>query len=88
MSKLIALVAVLIVVDGVRTTINPGEEVIGLNALDEAELTRIGAVQDTDKLAADDKAAVSAEKKAAQDYARERKLETAKTAAAGMSLQT
>lgn len=78
MSKLIALVAVLTLVDGVRTTLEPGAEVTGLSAHDEAELKRMGAVQDTDELAADKRLATSLESKAAKEFAQAKKLEQAK----------
>jgi hypothetical protein len=81
MSKLIALVAVLTVVAGVRTTIQPGEEVTGLSAIDEDELKRVGAIQDQDEQAADEKAAAAAEARAKREFAAARKLELAKTAA-------
>lgn len=65
MSKrnLIALVAVVVLVDGVRSTIAPGEPVTGLHKHDEDALIACGSVEDrtaTDK----------AEKAAARDQAK------------------
>lgn len=87
MAKLIAISAVALLVDGVRTTIQPGEEVTALNALDEHELKRIGAVQDQDDLAADQKAAAASEVRAKREFTAARKLELAKTQAAGLPLK-
>jgi hypothetical protein len=87
MTKLIAVVAIATLVDGVRAVIQPGEEVTGLSALDAQDLKRAGAVQDADELAADEKTAAGAERKASQEYSKARKLELAKAAASGMALQ-
>ena len=50
MPKLIALVAIAMaqVVDGKveRTTVQPGEEVVGLNAVDIADLKACGAIEE------------------------------------------
>ena len=87
MSKLIAVVAVATLVNGVRTVIQPGEEVTGLSTMDAEDLKRAGAVQDADDLAAEDKAMAAELRKSNQDFSRARKLELAKAAAADMSLQ-
>lgn len=80
MSKLIAVVAVLMLVDGVRTEVQPGEEVTGLNPHDKAELLRVGAVKDEAVEAADVKSAAADEKKAAQEFAKARKAVQAEQA--------
>lgn len=87
MPKLIALVAVLTVIDGVRTTFQPGDEVTGLDAIDAQELKRVGAVQDQDDLAADEKAAAASEARSKREFAAARKLELARTAAASLTLK-
>lgn len=79
--KLIALVAVAVLVNGTRTTINPGEEVTGLNPVDAAELKRIGAVQDEDEARAEEKASATAETKANREFAQMRKSVQASAAA-------
>jgi hypothetical protein len=81
MSKLIALVVVALGAGLDRVYIQPGEEVTGLNAIDEEELKRVGAIQDQDEQAADEKAAAAAEARAKREFAAARKLELAKTAA-------
>lgn len=79
--KLIALVAVAVLVNGTRTTINPGEEVTGLNPVDAADLKRIGAVQDEDEALAEEKANAKAEDKANREFAQMRKSVQASNAA-------
>ncbi len=46
MSKLIALVATAVLVDGVRTVIQPGEELPGLHPHDASALLASGAAED------------------------------------------
>lgn len=79
--KLIAVVAVLAFVAGVRTEFKPGDEVTGLNAVDADELKRIGAVQDEDDVRADQKTAATAEARANREFAQMRKSVQAATAA-------
>ncbi len=56
MSKLIALVATAVYVDGVRTVIQPGEPLPAVSKHDERELLQSGAAQHTGDQAALDKA--------------------------------
>ena len=79
--KLLALVAVAVLVNGERTTVNPGEDVTVLNPVDAAELKRIGAVQDEDEALANEKATASAETKANREFAQMRKSVQATAAA-------
>lgn len=74
--KLIALVAVLVAIGGVRTTIEPGQEIPEkcLSAADVAELKRIGAVEDADEVAANAKTTAREEKTALKDFAEARKV--------------
>ena len=62
MSKLIALVATAVVVDGKRTVIQPGEALPTLTSHDERELLASGAAENLEDTAA-------LEKKAARDEA-------------------
>lgn len=81
MAKLIAITAVAMLVNGERTTVNPGEEVTGLNPVDTAELKRIGAVHDEDEQLVNQKAADRAEKSAGKEFAAARKAIQATAAA-------
>ena len=85
MSKLIALVAIAMahVVDGqtVRTTVQPGEEVVGLNAVDIADLKACGAIEDTEETEALTKKEQKAEQAAAKEFANARKAVQAQQAA-------
>lgn len=81
MSKLIAVVAVAMMVAGQRTVYQPGEEVPDLNPVDAADLKRMGAVRDEDEVLADQKTAARAEKSAGSEYAQARKAIQASTAA-------
>ena len=65
MSKLIALVATAVLVDGVRTVIQPGEELPDLSAHDQRELLQAGAAENPADTAAQAKA--DARAKAAAD---------------------
>ena len=65
MSKLIALVATAVMVAGVRTVIQPGEELPDLSAHDERELLQSGAAENPADTAAQAKA--DARAKAAAD---------------------
>lgn len=73
MSKLIAMVATAVLIDGVRTTIQPGEELPELPAHDERELTASGAAENLDDKAALAKLDAKAEKQAGADFAAARK---------------
>lgn len=57
MSKLIALVATAVMVNGERTVIQPGEELPELSKHDTRELVDSGAAQDSAATAASEKAA-------------------------------
>ena len=62
---LIALVAVVAMIDGVRTTIEPGEPVTGLHKHDEDALIACGSVED--RTAAADAAKADAKAQSAAD---------------------
>jgi hypothetical protein len=79
--KLIALVAVLVVIDGVRTTIPVGEAVTGLGEVDVAQLKALGAIADVDEDRADAKAAEKAQADAMKEFATARQAVQAKAAA-------
>lgn len=59
MAKLIALIATAVMVDGVRTVIQPGEELPPLNKHDATELVASGAAEDLAQTKADEKAAAA-----------------------------
>ena len=88
MSKLIALVATAVLVDGVRTVIQPGEPLPELSAHDERELLQADAAEnpaDTAALAKEDaraKAAADAEFEGARQQARQAQESTAPAKAA------
>lgn len=73
MSKLIAMVATAVMVDGVRTVIQPGDELPELHAHDAAELVASGAAQDTAATAAAEKAQAKEEAKATAEFKAARK---------------
>lgn len=83
MSKLIAMVATAVMVDGVRTVIQPGEELPELSKHDAAELVASGAAEDPAITAAAKKndakasAAAAAEFEAARQRVVEEKASTA-----------
>ena len=79
--KLIALVAIAVMVKGERITIKPGEEVTGLNKVDIADLKASGSIEDQDETAALEKKDEAAEKKAAKEFADARKAVQASQAA-------
>ena len=56
MSKLIALVATAVLVDGVRTIVQPGQELPALPEHDERELLQSGAAENPQDTAANAKA--------------------------------
>ena len=83
MSRLIALVATAVMVNGVRTVIQPGQELPEQNEHDEAELLANGAALDPESAAATDKALRQEKQWAAREFqeARERVIaERASTA--------
>ena len=68
MSKLIAMVATAVLVDGVRTVIQPGEPLPELPEHDEGELLANGMAMDPEKAAANDKAKKAEEATALQAF--------------------
>ena len=88
MSKLIALVATAVLVDGVRTVIQPGEPLPELSAHDERELLQADAAEnpaDTAALAMEDaraKAAADAEFEGARQQVQQAQESTAQVKAA------
>ncbi len=81
---LIALVAVVAIIDGVRTTIAPGEPVTGLHKHDEDALIACGSVEDRTAAADDAKADAKAQAKADAEFqaAREAVIAQQETVAA------
>ena len=73
MSKLIAIVATAVVINGVRTVIQPGEPLPDLSKHDERELLKSGSAQHTGDQAALDKANAAAVAAAEADFAEARK---------------
>lgn len=88
MSKLVALVATAVLVDGVRTVIQPGQELPDLSAHDERELLQAGAAENPADTAAQAKAntraaaAAAAEFEAARERAQQAQASTSTDAAA------
>ena len=68
MAKLIALVATAVMVDGVRTVIQPGEELPELNKHDASELVASGAAEDTAKTKAAERQAAAEAAAAAKEF--------------------
>ena len=77
MSKLIAMVATAVVIEGVRTVIQPGEALPEISKHDERELVQSGAAQHTGDQATLDEANATAVAAAEADFteARERALD-------------
>ena len=73
MSKLIAMVATAVIVDGVRTIIQPGQELSALTEHDAKELTASGAAENQEDKAAEAKADAKATKQAEADFLAARK---------------
>lgn len=73
MSQLIAMVATAVLINGVRTIIQPGEELPELSKHDAQELTASGAAENQDDKAAQAKAATTAAKKADAEFVAARK---------------
>lgn len=71
--KLIALVAVHLLVEGQRMVVAPGEPVPALAPHDEKELLASGAIEDQEQAEADAKAQATAAKKAMGDFQAARK---------------
>lgn len=91
MSKLIAMVATAVMVGGVRTVIQPGEELPELSPHDASELLASGAAQDTTATEAEAKAHAKEARAAAAEIeaARERvKAERASTTPAATPAAT
>ena len=82
MSKLIALVATAVMVNGERTVIQPGKELPDLHPHDEHELLASGAAQDPEEvkalkaMAAIDKAEAAKDFKAARDRVQAKQAST------------
>lgn len=72
MPKLIACVAVALMVDGLRQEFAAGDELPELSAHDEAELKKSGAIKDMAEEAAAEKAAAREKKKADAEFQRAR----------------
>ena len=68
MSKLIALVATAVLIGGVRTVIQPGEELPDLTKHDERELLASGAAQNPEDVDAEQRAADREVQAAGQDF--------------------
>lgn len=79
--KLIALVAVAAIINGVRTQFQPGEEVTGLNKVDIADLKACGAIEDLAEAEAAQAKDAKAEKLAAKEFENARKAAQATVAA-------
>lgn len=77
MSKLIALVAVAVMLEGVRQVIAPGDELPELADHDVQELKKSGAIKDMAEEADAERATAKAEKAASADFEREKKAITA-----------
>ena len=84
MSKLIAMVATAVMVDGVRTVIQPGEVLPELTKHDEGELLENGLAMDPEKHAANEKAKKAEEAAALNAFkeAREKVQEAQESTAA------
>ena len=74
MAKLIAMVATAVLLNGVRTIIQPGETLPELAPHDERELTASGAAENQDEKAAQAKADKREAIKADADFVAARKL--------------
>ena len=72
MSKLIACVAVALMVDGLRQEFAAGEQLPELSPHDEVELKKSGAIKDMTEEAAAEKAAAREKKKADAEFERAR----------------
>ena len=68
MSKLIAMVATAVLIDGVRTVFQPGEALPDLTKHDERELLASGAAQNPDDVDAEQRAADREAQAAGQDF--------------------
>lgn len=73
MSKLIAMVATAVLVDGVRTIIQPGQELPKLSTHDERELVASGAAENQDDKAAQAKADKREAAQASTEFSEARK---------------
>ncbi len=79
--KLIALVAVVVGAGVDRVTVQPGEEVTGLNAVDIADLKACGAIEDAEEVEEAAKKDARRDKAAGKEFADARKAVQASQAA-------
>ena len=79
--KLIALVAVVVGAGDNRKTVQPGEEVTGMNAVDIADLKACGAIEDAEEVEEAAKKDARREKAAGKEFAEARKAVLASQAA-------
>ena len=79
--KLIAIVAVALIVGTERITFQPGEEVTGLNKVDIADLKACGAIEDVAEAEAAQAKDAKLEKAAAKEFSDARKAVQASQAA-------
>lgn len=86
MSKLIAMVATAVMVDGVRTVFQPGEELPTLNKHDAAELVASGAAEDPAKTKAAEKSAAADAAAAAAEFEAARKAVQAEAASTAVEV--
>jgi len=88
MPKFIAKVTVVIMVEGVRTEIQPGQEVPELSDHDARELKACGAIEDPDETAAQEKGDARDKAKAARAFEAERKAVQAATQSTAAPVKT
>lgn len=88
MPKFIAKVVVALMVDGVRTEIQPGQEVPELSDHDAKELKASGSIEDTDETTAQEKADARDEAKASRAFEAERKAVQAAAASTAAPAKT
>lgn len=86
--KLIAMVATAVMVAGVRTVIQPGEELPELTKHDERELLGSGAAQNPEDVAAEAKADARAEEKTQREFQDARKRAVEAQASTVVDLKT
>lgn len=88
MPQFIAKVTVVVMLDGVRTEIQPGQEVPELSDHDARELKASGAIEDSAETAAQEKADARKETVAARAFETERKAVQAATASTAVPAKT
>lgn len=86
MSKLIAMVPTAVMLDGVRTVIQPGEELPTLNKHDTDALVASGAAEDPAVTKADAKAAAADAAAAAAEFEAARKAVQAEAASTAVEV--